>query len=295
MLYVFLVLAVIWLIARFSPRTREAAMSGALLVASFACMLAPWMYRNYVQLGSFEVSQRAGAVLMMRAAHDQMTFQEYVGAIYFWAPERLQRPLGALLGFSRADAQRGGRVQRLNDGPSNFAADDLAAELAGRPDEAVSFYRSARAQRVQLQRAMAAAHTPAPAAAADEILKQRAMSVFLAHPWRHLALTLLFLWRGAAIIFPLLTFGFAVGLMFKRYELARFVLPSLGLIGLYALFTHFIPRYGAPTRAIAVVAAITACKLVWDEVARRRGLRAVAASELTDLPGNEQEVARPAA
>ena len=124
---------------------RVAARDLALMVVAFGCAVAPWMYRNQVLMGSAHISQRAGVVLMYRAVYDQMTPQEYWGTYYLWAPQRLQGFFGRVLGFSPADLERNGRLQRLNEFESDFAADDLTAERAGAPEKSLSYYRQARA------------------------------------------------------------------------------------------------------------------------------------------------------
>ena len=117
------------------------------------------MYRNHVLLGSAHISQRAGVVLMYRAADDDVLADRASGTV--WAPQRLQGLMGRILGFSPADLNRGGRLQRLNEFQSDFDADDLAAERAGAPDKTLSYYRQARAERVKLEDQLYVAGHPA--------------------------------------------------------------------------------------------------------------------------------------
>src|ERR1700686_3958804 len=106
-----------------------------------------------------------------------------------------------MLRFPPADLRRGGRLQHLNTAfDSDFAADDLAAERAGRPEQTLTYYRQARAGRTKNEAELEG----------DDILKQRAMALILAHPWRHLALTVPFLWRGATFAFPILVFALVI-------------------------------------------------------------------------------------
>lgn len=282
-LYVVAALALSWLGVRLAraaaarvPATAALRAGGselAVLLAAFACTIAPWMIRNAATLGSFELSQRAGVVLMYRALHDEMTPREYVGGFYAWAPRFLAHPLGALLGFSPADLQRGGALQRLNDGDSDFAAADLAAEQAGRPQDAISFYRQARAQREYWEERLSAEHLAQPDTRADALLKARALAIIATHPLRHLALTALFLWRGSAKTFPLLVLALVLAVRRQRDDLGAFVLPALALVLLYALSTHFVPRYDVPPRAVAAVAVAVLAKLGWDLFRSRRALR----------------------
>jgi hypothetical protein len=279
-LYVFAGLAFAWLLTRlwrgaavFEPGARAVA-EVSVLLAAFGCTIVPWMLRNKAELGSFELSQRAGIVLLYRALHDEMTPREIAGAFYAWAPQGLKRPLGMALGFTPADLERGGALQRLNDGDSNFAAQDLAAEKAGRPDQAISFYRQARADRNYWEGRLADEHRAQPDIDADAILKARALSIIEAHPLKHLAITPVFIWRGAAKSFVFLAVGLLLAVIYRRDDLGAFVLPAFGLVLLYALGTQFVPRYGVPPRPVAAVVIVFAARLLWARFAPRRATSA---------------------
>jgi hypothetical protein len=233
---------------------RTAIREIAVLVIAFFVVICPWMYRNYVQLGSFQLSQRAGVVLMYRALKDQMTPLEYKGSFYVWAPNSLRKPIGKLLGFTPEDLRRGGRLQRLYTlEDSDFAQDDLAAEHAGRPDLSLTYYRKARAERTQLEMELAKAGHAQAELEGDEILKKRATAMIMAQPGRWLALTIPFLWRGATLVFPILLITLIVAMRRRDYELALLALPAFGLVMFYALFSHFIGRYGVPAHEVAMV------------------------------------------
>jgi hypothetical protein len=256
-LYVFIgtvaVMACLHFLQRNVVPVRLAVRELIVLIAAFGCSIAPWIYRNYVELGTLHISQRAGVVLMYRAVDDQMTPEEYRGTFYAYAPQRLQGIVGRALGFSAADLQRNGRLQRLNDVESDFADDDLAAERAGAPERTISYYRRARAERVKMERAFFAADGPQPEIAADDALKDRAVSLILQRPSMHLALTIPFLWRGATLVFPVLLIGLVHAARRRRYDLLVFGLPAFGAVMLYGLFTHFIGRYDLPSFSIATV------------------------------------------
>jgi hypothetical protein len=199
-----------------------------------------------------------------------MTREEYVGSFYVWAPRRLRGIVGSVLGFSPADLQRGGRLQRLNRDPdSDFAAADLAAERAGRPDQTVSLYRQARAERVKLEDALAAAGDPHAQPKADLVLKQRAMGVIEKHLWQHLLMTVPLLWGGAPFTFVVLLASLAVAVRQRRFDLGAVALPAFGVVMFYALLSHFIPRYADPVRPLAVALTLVLLKWLWD--ARARG------------------------
>jgi hypothetical protein len=235
---------------------RVAARDLAVMVLTFGCVVAPWMVRNQVLLGSAHISQRAGVVLMYRAVYDQMTPQEYRGTFYIWAPQHLQGLIGRILGFSPADLKRNGRLQRLNEVESDFDADDLAAERAGAPEKTLSYYRQARAERVKLENEMSAAGVAQSEIAADDALKARALKLILEHPVRNLELTIPFLWRGATLTCPILLVALLVAVRARRYDFVVFAIPAFGTVMLYALATHFISRYDLPALSIATVALL---------------------------------------
>jgi hypothetical protein len=265
---VVLILPCFYLLQRPAIPMRAFVRYVAVLVVAWACVLAPWMYRNHVQLGSFQLSQRSGLALWDRALEDQMTTQEYVGTFYVWAPNNsLRRLLGSVLGFSSGDLQRGGRLQHLNSTlESDFEKDDVAAEQAGRPDQAISFYSQARAERVKLERELDKAGHLHPDLEADDLLKRRAIILILKHPYQHLALTGSFLWRGAPLVFPILAFALAIALRQRRYDLALFALPVLGLVMFYALFSMFLSRFAIPAYFVAVVVFVILIELLWNSL-----------------------------
>lgn len=252
---VIVLLPCLYLMQRYPPRA--VARDLLVIVIAFACVIAPWMYRNYVQLGSFQLSQRAGVVLMYRALKDQMTPLEYKGSFYVWAPNSVRGLLGKLLGFTPADLRRGGRLQHLNIAEdADFFADDIAAERAGRPDLSLTYYRKARAERTQLEMQLAQAGHPQAELEGDNILKKRAAAMIMAQPGRWLALTIPFLWRGATLVFPILLIALVLAMRRRRYDLAIFALPAFGLVMFYALFSQFIARYGVPAHEVAMVVLI---------------------------------------
>jgi hypothetical protein len=271
-LYVFAgtwVLLGCWRLAQRVLPIRARARDLALLAAAFLCVVAPWSIRNYLQLGTPQITQRSGVVLMCRAIYDGMTNEEYVGSFYVWAPMRLQRVFGTLLGFSRPDLMRGGRLQHMNrDADSDFAKDDLSAERAGQPDRAISYYRRARAERVRLEEQLAASGAPHPQLQADLELKQHAMQLIMAHPWRHLVMTIPFLWCGAPLAFVVLVAGLVLAIKERRIDLGAFALPAFGIVMFYALLSHFITRYGDPVRPLTIVLTLVVVKLLWDVQAR---------------------------
>jgi len=258
---------------------RSALRDLVLVMLAFIVVVAPWMLRNRIELGTFQIAQRAGVVLLARAVQNEMSPEEYRGAFYVWAPPSIQGAIGSLLGFTPRDLQRGGRLQRMNRSEtSDFYASDVAAEQAGRPAEAISYYRRARAERVKLIGELEAAGAATPDVEADDILQRRAMSMIEAHPGKHLAATIPLLWRGAPVAFPLLVIAVALAIRYRHYECALLALPSFGVVMFYALLSHFLPRYAEPVRPVVIALIVIAAKLGLD------GLRKRSAPAVTTAP-----------
>ena len=229
----------------------------AMLALSLAIVVLPWMTRNYASLGNFAVTYRGGEVLHIRAVKDRMTPTEIYGAVYFWAPWPLSGALRRMMGFEISDLSRGGRLQHLNRWTvSDFHQDDLIAERAGKPDDAIAYYRKSRAERVRLARTLDPTSGGGMSLIADQALQERAMQMIKERPWRHLLMTPLFLWRGAFFAFPILTIVMLASAYRRNFALGMFVVPSLGVILFYGLLTHFIPRYSMPMYPVIIIAVI---------------------------------------
>lgn len=231
-------------------------LKGFFMLGGVLLVIAPWSARNYVLLGSPQITQRAGIVLMTRAIKNNMTPTEYVGSFYVWAPSGLGDAFGFILGFGPDDLKKGGRLQRLNRHESDFQDEDLAAEKAGRPEDAVSYYRKARAERTKLTREFQAQGDPNARPHADAELQKRAADLILADPIRHIATTLPFVWRGAFYEAPLLLWFAVLALIWRRPDMLAYVLPSLAMVAFYALASHNIPRYNDPVFPLAAAALL---------------------------------------
>ena len=104
-----------------------------------------------------------------------------------------------------------------------------------------------------LEHENAAAQVQNPRAEADKELRARAFEMILARPGRHVAMSFLFLWRGAFFVAVVLGSALVIAVTRKRVDWMVAVLPAAGLVAFYALLSHFIPRYGVPMTPIAVV------------------------------------------
>jgi hypothetical protein len=250
---------------------RKAALARILALAlAFAAIVVPWMTRNYVQLGQFQVAERGGVVLYLRALKNEISWEQYQGAFYYWAPVPLQPAIGAALGFGPADLKRGGRLERFHRVPeAEFYREDIAAWHAGRPDDAITFIRKALAEELRLTRL--AEETGAERA--DTIMQREALNMIAANPSRHLATTPLFLWRGAFFAFPVLLAAFLYAAWRRNYPFLVFVVPGLGSLVFFGLVTHFLPRYSVPINPLAVVSLVAFAGIVFSPLWRAQAAR----------------------
>lgn len=238
------------------------------LGAMSTLVVLPWMLRNYQDLGQFSIAQRGGEVLYDRAVADQMTRDEYVGSFYLFAPYPLNGALRRLLGYSNSDKEEGGRLQRINSlalGPTSFSNRDVSAEVNARPQDALTYFHRAGAERVQLVNQLAAAGNPQPELTADRELQARALAMIVHHPFRHMALIPMYLWEGAFFSFPSLAFIVIYAFRYRKFELAVLVFPAFLSLLAYASFAHLEPRYGIPTYPIIIcVLAALASQHRWQ-------------------------------
>ncbi len=236
----------------------------ALLIVSFGIVVTPWMLRNLQLFGHARISSRGGLVLYTRGLMDQVTPLEYRGTFYVWARPSIQRYLGALLGFSQRDLEQGGRLQRLSeDARTSVYKHDVVAEAAGRPQDAISFHRQARAERVRLETSYDHEGRAHPEVDADESMQKDGMQLVKSHFGANLALAMPLMWRGAPVIFPALLIALVYALRAKRYALALFVLPAFATLVFYALATHFEPRPSLVAHSSAAVATIVLLQALW--------------------------------
>lgn len=290
----------------FRSRFNEALI---LALGFFLCVL-PWMYRNYLHFGEFEMTQRGGVVLLTRAVKNQMTAEEVKGAFYFWGPSFYQALTGESgLGARDDDFEAGGRFQRINrNESSSFSHLDKQAEKAGAPENSISFYRAARAERVRARMKYESLDVENPRHMADLELQEKAIQMIVTHPIKHLGMSILFAWRGmwCFSVFPLpfivtqlqmyLTelvnvFAYSaligvwiIGVFRKRILWIVFPILPLSMLGFYALVSHNIPRYSIPAVPFMLLALILVLQSLLQECMTRFKRRKIKKSGCSSFP-----------
>jgi hypothetical protein len=271
MLYAFVGIALILLIGTAARMEVLKIRLTHLLILSgaFAVVVVPWIGRNLYEFRAPEISLRGGLAIYTRALMDGMSPVEYRGSFYVWAKPDFAPYVARLLGFGPADLQLGGRLERLNADPGTaFYTADLAAEEAGDPSAARTYYRRARAERIRLQMHV---HRDArdPDVAADNDMKGEGLSIIVAKPWAHAALMLPLIWRSGHWYLAALVLAFGYGLWSKQRDLVQFVLPGLTLLVFYALATPYEPRWSAVVNALAIGAVVTLIRRLLPRLLRR--------------------------
>lgn len=270
-------------------RMRALAQTG-LLALGLALVAGPWIMRNAIVHGEAQITGRSGEVMMIRAVLNGMSDEERRGAYTAWGPGKYLVPiLGQSYAFGPEDFEEGGRLQRLNRlSTSTFAERDRAAEAAGRPQDAISYYRSAKAESVRLALAYAAEGHADPSSAADSALRAQAIEMVRSDPGAHLALTPAIVWRIVwnfqagvvpgpvrfglnAAAFALLWVFAILGLLTRNPVMLGIGLAPVGMIALYVLATHAIARYSEPAVPNMIVALVVA--LAWTTATLAARLR----------------------
>jgi hypothetical protein len=283
LLYVALVaIPLMMLMLRPRPQQPSGVIAAGLVMAlGAALVVTPWVTRNMVLLDEGSVTDRGGLILYGRSVLNQMRNEEIPGVFYLYGPQPYKTMVaGTQLGPIGNDFERGGRWQRLNRGASSFAGADLRAQAAGRPEDAISFHRRVGAEyNRRIQQHRDDGH-PRPRLAAGASMQREAIDSILSNPGRHLVMSIPYLWRGywglpdanlpalsvqrqifiqnmlnltggVALIGLLLT-----GLLARRGELVSWTLMAGGTIAAYAMLTHSIPRYMAPTHPLMMIALV---------------------------------------
>lgn len=232
-----------------------------LLMLTVGCLavVLPWLIRNHAQVGTWQIAGRGGIALHQRAVNNDMTGAELRATLYWWAPDPVTRWIfGHTLHLSNDDfIHRDSPYRRLSrDEGSDFYEDDYAAFRAGRPDDAISFYLKSYAEERQYQHKLEAQGVPNADLVTDRVFGDRGMALMKAHPGMQLIETPLFLYRAAAYLSLLLLAVMVYAWRRRQSDLLLLVLPSILMLGFYALLTDYIFRYAVPLLPLAVVAVV---------------------------------------
>jgi hypothetical protein len=229
-----------------------------LLGAGYIVPTGAWMMRNGRHFGRFYITDRAGDVMAIRAEYNKMTADEYLGAFVWWTPDPFFQKKAMQV---MQEQRRWLKLHRSN--PEGYYAVAKALTHFIEPDE--------QFENPSLR---------------DKIIQQRAIREILRHPFRHLAATLPFAWRGmffeqgylvsapfeillrsilvvSLLYFASLFFWVVRSFRTRQWELFGVTLLCVYLFGLNAFFSHNIPRYNQPMLPVlAVLFSMSLCRVL---------------------------------
>ena len=229
---------------------RRTVVALAAFAFAFTTTLGPWMARNLHHFGHAHLTQRGGAVLYLRALYDGMNRDEYWASFVRFSDFEWTERVGDRIPF---ESKR--HLLRWEDG---------------------SFYEIFKERRTKLADRLGSVRE------ADRALLAEAVGIILAHPVRHLLVSIPLGLRGvfveedlawlspgvsgaltSVILFGALS-GWAV-LAFWRgdHALAAVLLPALFAWAFHTLLTHNIPRYNAICIPILYLCAALSAAAAW--------------------------------
>lgn len=173
------------ILVRSEVRPRRVFGSLALVLATMAMVVMPWVARNVVHFDAWAVSDRGGLMLWMRSLYAEADAAESRGLWYVFAPDPLRPLVGRVVDVDEQDVL--GPLRRIN----HLHPEDR--------DDPQSFYRLAREDRVTITDAYLAAGVPSRPQArvlADQDLMTAGLRALRSDPVAFLAQTPVFLWRG---------------------------------------------------------------------------------------------------
>jgi len=255
-----------------------------LLCLGVLITVAPWIVRNTMHFGNVQISSRGGLALYTRALINQMDAYEYGASFHYWGPGAYRRPVrNTALDINGREYEQDGRAVRLNGSEeSGFFQEDVIAHKEGRPEDARSFYRRARAQRVKTSMVLRQAGSRNIENAADAHLRETALAMIVRHPFRHMLATVPLAWRGmwcfygggvftilCAVAYGSFVFICCYGVVRKRWDVIVLLAVPFFLLSFNAFLTNNLPRFNAPAIPFMVMSMVFTAQLVVQRLRNR--------------------------
>lgn len=242
---------------------RRALRLGLCVGLGFGLAVLPWMGRNLLEFGKPAIARGGGTVLLIRSVYDRMNPEEFRGAFYAYAPEKLREEVfEKRLGYSPDLLQCGGPLERL---VRDLPCDEESMEQ-GRHEELRGFYQTGKRKLpVQLYQQ---ARDSGFQGNREDLIRRAAIERIQAAPLRHLMVSLPLSWRGMWSFenqktwFGVLANGAAMASLILMPFLAVLLrqpdwffmsAAGAGYFYFYALFSHFITRYSESLIPISLV------------------------------------------
>ena len=210
------------------------------VLLGFALTLGPFTVRNLVGFDQLSTNSRGGKILTIRTNFNQMSNEEWLAGFLYWNDD--------LRHLAPDDSVDGSPTRRLNRSYSG------------------GFLRDAGTKQREYRKLYGEVE-------ADKIMRTEALATIIKQPLQHLKVSVLVAWRGIAHrweaserygkFWPGWTTLFVLSIFFlvlkRRWDLLLLTVPLVGYIAFYAIFTHFIPRYGmilTPSFILIVMATV---------------------------------------
>lgn len=259
--------------------------TSVIMIIAFLAVIGPWIGRNYHLFDAPSIALRGGRVLNFRSLLNEMPSETYRASFYYWSPSRIKPVLEDITGYSREDADREGKgvAAPLNRGRSSFAASDKAAEKAGKPEDAISLLSQMRAENTRLVRKFKAEKSRDPTGQAQSVLQKQAIERIKANPLNH-AITIApvywhMMWLRTVPVWisPFITssifVSLALGLYYRNKRIIAFSALPVGIMSLYLLTSHGLPRYSEPIVPAMIILFITVIAAAIPELRKKLMLR----------------------
>jgi hypothetical protein len=187
-----------------------------IFVLAFMCIVAPWMVRNYISLGKFELTKEyASAALVERFAYDDMTAQEFFLAFPYCTPG-----IGDLL-FDKV-----------------YGADSMHRFMYHTPE---SFFHTGRKRRDTLIEQNGQI---------DPLIGQLVQEEMASNWWHYLAVTIPLAWCGmwpggivTLVLLPLFIASVLQAVRTREPSLIFYAAPAVLMLGLHAAVANHYTRY----------------------------------------------------
>lgn len=257
------------------------------VIIAFSLVLTPWVLRNHFSSQQENsniqsaITQRGGNILNSRANLTKRVLANAPAYFYVFAPMSLKESLFEhYLGFKRESLWPGAKydVSKFDRPDNRFKQEAI---VAGK------FYRKKEQQRSGNKKVSITIKdllNPQKKFVRDENNKKKGLEKIKNSPLEHIQSAVILAWRGmwsfsgkshppesyslyhvgnflpnvivnffcflSLLLMPL------VSLVKKNYELFAFSMFGVGYFWIYALFSHFIPRYSAPLIPITIIATL---------------------------------------
>jgi 4-amino-4-deoxy-L-arabinose transferase-like glycosyltransferase len=252
----------------FTSSKKRVKSIGILLIGSLI-VLSPWLIRNYLLFGEFNIVMRGGDTISKRVLFNQMQKEEIKGALYLWGPE-LYKDLvvNTHLSVDPNEFKIGGKYERISRG---HVIGNHAIRM-GMPDKAIDYHSKVRARSVLLKHDYLKKGLDNKSALLQTHNKMKSESIhwIMMNPIKHITMSPLFIWKSIwcfpnstipllssklqqyihnvlnLISYLLIFILFIYGAIKRKKDLIALTLIPVIMLLFLVFVTHSLPRYTQP-------------------------------------------------